>query len=223
MPGLATHYPALLARITELQDLAVLTPAAAMTTQVAIFANGAAGEFAGLDEALAFADRALQAIPAVFESAVDDPPQQVELLIGALKLIRRKALREAEATVALRSRMAALEEGLKLAREWQTLFPRVRSARQTMAQGQATPGDQKLVAFWLLQLGYFREAGPHLAESGEESLVRLAGPPPETAEQRAALADSVDQEAAKSRYSRRQSEALRAYARFLRKSAPESG
>ncbi len=71
----------------------------------------------------------------------------------------------------------------------------------------------------MLQLGRCTDALPFLRESGEDALVQLAGPLPESAKDLVTLADNVEQEAKKSKYSRRQEEALRRYVRFLRESA----
>ena len=49
--------------------------------------------------------------------------------------------------------------------------------------------------------------------------MQIAGPLPESAKDLVTLADDVEQEAKKSKYSRRQEEALRRYVRFLRESA----
>ena len=65
----------------------------------------------------------------------------------------------------------------------------------------------------------FPAALPYLRNTEDEGLARIARPLPETAKDLALLADEVDQESKKSKYSRRQEEALRAYARFLRQTA----
>jgi hypothetical protein len=162
----------------------------------------------------------LKAGPLVFESGVIEAPQQVDALVDAVGVVRRnKVFKEMGADEDVRLRLWRLTEGIKIVRDWASQFARVRTAKNTIADGQGTAADNRLVAFWLLQLGQFPAALPYLRNAEDAGLARVARSLPETAKDLALLADEVDQESKKSKYSRRQEEALRAYARHLRQTA----
>ncbi len=218
-PEIADDVAGLVGRVTELQDLKVLTREAATKAQVAIYVTAAQGELGTFARALILSEKMLDAIPAVYESGLNDAPQQIKALVDAVNLVRRKAFREAGADDAARVRVARISERIKQVRDWESQFGHVRDSRRAIADGQASPADRKLIGFWLLQLGRCADALPYLRESGEEALVQIAGPLPESAKDLATLADVVEQEAKKSKYSRFQEEALRSYVRFLRESA----
>jgi hypothetical protein len=215
-PDLAQRYAPLLDRVRELEALQVLSRDAAVAVQVRLLDEVSAGDFATVEPALDLADRILRTIPDVFESGVPDTPKHISTLLDALKTLRRKTIREAGVTDALRIRIETIDEGLREAREWQSQFARVRAAREKLTEHPDSPAEHKLVAFWLLQLGRFGEAGPHLRDSGDPALARLAGPVPESAEERAALADAIEAEADRKGTPRWQADALQAYADFVR-------
>jgi hypothetical protein len=217
--GTGTDYTEIVARVQELQDQAVLTKDAAVRARVAVYIQAAGGEFANPGQALDLSERMLAAVPLLFESGLDDAPQRVDALVDAVSVIRRQTLKEAGAVDEVRLRMGRLTENIKVVRDWASQFARVRTARKTIADGQAIAAERKLVAFWLLQLGQFPEALPHLRNAGDEALANIARPIPETAKELALLADEVEQESKKSKYSRRQEDALRAYVHYLRQTA----
>ncbi|MHB8973025.1 MAG: peptidase associated/transthyretin-like domain-containing protein [Pirellulaceae bacterium] len=217
-PEIAVDVSALVGRVQELQDLQALTREAATKAQVAIYVKAAQGELGTLERALDLSETILRAVPAVFESGRSDAAQQVNALVDAVNLVRRKVMKET-GDEAARLRLAQLTEGIKQVRDWESQFGHVRASRQAISAGQASPADHKLIGFWLLQLGRCADALPFLRESGDEALVQLAAPLPETAKDFVTLADNVEQESKKSKYSRRQEESLRAYVRFLRQTA----
>ncbi len=212
-------YAEIVARVQELQDQAVLPKNAAVQARVAVYIKAAEGKFANPWQALDLSERMLAAVPLVFESGSNEAPQQVDALVDAVSVIRRQAFKEAGEVDEVRLRMSRLTENIKLARDWASQFARVRTAKETIAGGQGIAAEHKLVAFWLLQLGQFPEALPHLRDAGDEALARIARPLPETAKELVLLADEVEQESKKSKYSRRQEDALRAYARYVRQTA----
>ncbi|MHB8955911.1 MAG: hypothetical protein ACYC4U_23270 [Pirellulaceae bacterium] len=218
-PEIAVDVSTLVERVNELQELKVLTPDAAVKTQVAIYVQASQGELGSLARALDLSDKILSLVPAVFESGLPDAVQHANALVDAVTLVRRKMLKETVTDDSARLRTVELAEGIKQVRDWTSQFGRVRSARQAIVDGQATPADHELVAFWLLQLGRCSDALPHLRASGDEALMQLAGPLPDAARDLLSLADSVEQESKKSKYSRRQEDALRRYVLFLRQSA----
>jgi hypothetical protein len=216
----AADFADLVARVVELEKDEVLTSGAALHAQLAVYKKVAEREMSGAREVLDLCDRMFALIPRVFESGWSDAARQVDALVDTISsALRRKSMKEARADEQLRLRLFRAEEGIKLVREWASQFQRVQTARQAIADGKATSTEHKLVAFWLLQLGQFREALPHLRNTDEEGLTRIGQPLPETAKELAVLATEVDQEAKKSKYSRRQEEALRGFARFLRQEA----
>ena len=77
--------------------------------------------------------------------------------------VRRKSLKEAGVAEEMRLRIWRLEEDIKVVRDWASQFGRVRAAEEPIADGQGTAAEQKLVAFWLLQLGQFPAACPTCA------------------------------------------------------------
>jgi len=208
------------ARIRELQNETLLSRPAALQAQVALYKRAAEVELIDPASALDLCEKMLNAVPQVFESGLDDAGRQVDTLVDTiLSVVRRKSIREARNAEPLRTRLARIDEGIKVVRELETLFPRVQAARETIAQGTATGADQKFVGLWLLQLGLYPESLPYLQNAEDESLARLGQPLPQTGRELVALAELADEEAHKSKYSRRQQEALRAFAQFLRKTA----
>ncbi len=211
---------AVVARIQMLEDEAILGRAAATQARAAAYLAAAGQEPATPAGILDLCDQMLALIPYVFESGQDDAVRQVNKLADAVTdLLRRRSLREARTVDQSRQRIRKAEEGVKLAREWVSQFPRVQAARTQAADGQATAAEHKLIAFWLLQLGHYSAALPHLLNTEDKSLVHIGQAPPDTAKGLATLADDVELEARKSKYTRRQADALRGFVRHLRQNA----
>ena len=96
-PEIADDVAGLVGRVKELQDLKVLTREAATKAQVAIYGLAAQGELGTPARALDLSEKMLDAIPAVYESGLNDAAQQVNMLVDAVNLVRRKAFKESGA------------------------------------------------------------------------------------------------------------------------------
>lgn len=213
-------YAEVVARVEDLEQAAVLGQDVATRARVEVYLRAAAGEFTTPLQALDLCEQMLKTVPLVFVSGLPDALQRVDRLADAVGTVRRnRALRDEGLDADARTRLLRLNEGVKLVRECASQFTRVRTAQDTIANKQGTPADHRFVAFWLLQLGQFSAALPYLRAADDEGLARIARPLPETARELAQLADEVDAEAKRSKFSRRQEESLRAYARHLRQSA----
>ncbi len=101
-PEIADDVAGLVGRVTELQDLKVLTPGAATKAQVAIYVAAAHGELGTPARVLDLSEKMLDAIPTVYESGLTDASQQVNALVDAVGFVCRKAFQEISADDALR-------------------------------------------------------------------------------------------------------------------------
>ena len=217
--GVGTDYADVVARVQELQDQAVLARDVAVQACVEVYVRAAEDKGLNFVQALDLCERMLAAVPLVFESGLSDAPKQVEALADAASLIRGKWFKNLGGDNEAKQRMSNVTEGIKQVRDWASQFARVQTARKAIADGQGTAAEHKLVAFWLLQLGQYLEALPHLRDTDDEALAHIAGPLPEAAKDLMLLADEVERDTQKRKYSHRQEDALHAYARYLRQTA----
>lgn len=219
-PQVATDFGTLGDQVRELQQTELLSAETACQALVTIYVKAAQSAPETTTRlALDLSERMLALAPAVFESDLPDVGARVNELILALNLVRRKSFKDVGADDAAKGRLEKVEEGLKKLREWESQSANVRNARKAIADGQGSPADQKLVGFWLLQMGRYPESLPFLAASEDAGLAAIAAPLPPTAKELAARADAVEQESKKRGYSRRHEEALQDLARYVRETA----
>ena len=205
----------------ELEDQAVLAKDTAVQTKVDVYMKAAAGEFANPGEALDLCEQMLKAVPLVFESGVTEAPQQVDALVDAVGVVRRnKVFKEMGADEDVRLRLWRLTEGIKIMPIGPPSSLACGPPRKAIRDSQGTVAEQKLVAFWLLQLRQFPAASPPFA------IPRMRAWPYRPAVARTGQEDLAcwptrwTRSRRRAEYSRRrQEEALRAYARHLRQTA----
>ena len=134
-------------------------------------------------------------------------------------VIRRQAFKEAGEVDEVRLRMWRLTEDIKMVRDWASQFARVRTAKKRSRTAREPRPNTSSWHSGCSSWGNSPKRYPTCAMRSDEALARIARPLPETAKELVLLADEVEQESKKSKYSRRQEEALRAYVRYLRQTA----
>ncbi len=140
-------------------------------------------------------------------------------LVDAANGCRRKILNDRRSPTALRPRVEKLNAKAKELQDQVTQFRRVVAARAAIASNHGTVAQQKIVGLWLLAHSQFAEALPHLRAAGDPTLAAIARPLPDTKQELVALADAIERESKKTKYSRRYEEALLAYADYVRQLA----
>lgn len=204
--------------VEALKDDQRLTPAAANTLGAQILLTAAATSELAPPSLLELAETMLSRVPGLLDLERGEVAL-AEDLVDAANQCRRKVLADRDSTDSLRTRGDELKVSAKQLRDHINRYQRAAEARAAMTAGRETDDDHKLLGFWLLQHAQYEEALPHLALSGDSSLVTISKPLPDTAHELSELGDTIELESKKTKYMKRHRVALRAYATHVRELA----
>ncbi len=215
-PEVESDYLRLEQWIATMVDIEALSPAAALDARGGVYLAAAKADHPSPDRYVALGDAMIEMVPEVLERESATSRQQADALLDAVSGCRRKVLADRRAASELKARAEALNESSKEMRDLISQYNRAAEASDAIAAGTGTAAQQKLLGLWLLQRGQYDKALPHLRQSGDASLVEIAVTPPEMANELLTLADAVEAESKKSKYSKRNELGMLGYALHLR-------
>ena len=205
--------------ITALANLDALSPDAVANARAEVYLAAAKSADASVGRLLDVAEKLIELVPEIVERKSEASIRQADDLLDAVNVCRRRILSDRRLTNELKERADQLTEEGKEMRELVAQFSRAAEARQAVEGGTGTPAQQKLLGLWLLQRGEYEKALPYIRKSSDSSLVEIAEEPPESASDLLTLADAVEAESKKAKYSKRSESALLDYALHLRQLA----
>ncbi len=218
-PRIAGDYMALERAIGELVDSELLSSAIGLDARLELAMAATKVDQPGTDHFVRLGEQLVEYVPEIVERATDESRRQATAALDAVNTCRRKVAADRQVSSELKERAEGLSDSIKELRDLISQFSRAAEAEQAIAAGTATTTQHRLLGLWLLQRGEYDRSLPHLRASGDESLAAVASSPPETASDLLSLADSVEAESKKSKYSKRNESALLGYTLHLRQLA----
>ncbi len=218
-PQVESDYPLIEQAIGALLDIDALSPAAAAEARVRVFVAAAKGVQPVPERYLTLGETMIALVPEVLTREAEASFQQADDLMDAVNVCRRKVLADRRTTDELKERAETMNNDAKDMRDLISQSRRAAEARQAIEANTGTAAQRKLLGLWLLQRGQYDEALPHLQQSGDSALVDISASLPESANELLTLAEAIELESKKSKYSKRNESAFLGYALHLRQLA----